>query len=400
MVSSSRLGVIVLRFTAFCGIAFLAYYSVSATIAQVVATQNPQLAHWLAPSNGRILARIAAMGIGPGVNPAVLAHSDFLALDALREDGLAINAVAVLAINAQLRGDLKHARHLLEYAQRMSRRELSIQLLMIEDAVARDDVGAAVLHYDTALRTNDEAVDLLFPILSAAITDMQIRRVLFIRLLSKPPWTESFLNYVADKQQDSEATGTLLVALSRQGIRVPEIAWALNIDKLVSAGKYDAAWLAFSQVRPKVNRVLVRDSGFQLKIESPLPFDWIISNDGNITSSRGSDGLNFSISAGASGQIAQQTQLLPIGIYVLSGRAILSSTGSESFPYWTLTCSSGRELTRISPTKRNSGELVYNAEFAVPNDCPIQTLKFVIPVVKDNEGISGTVSTVQFTAKP
>src|SRR3546814_17422634 len=74
-----------------------------------------------------------------------------------------------------MHGDRAGGERLLAYSQTLSRRDLRTQLMAIELAVARDDIPSALRHYDIALRTKKNAPDLLFPVLTSALTNPTIR---------------------------------------------------------------------------------------------------------------------------------------------------------------------------------------------------------------------------------
>lgn len=89
-----------------------------------------------------------------GLETARRREADRLARLALRQDPTAVAALATLGLNAQIRGDTNSARRYFAYSDKLSRRSLTTRLWAIEDAVARDDIPAALRNYDVALRTS------------------------------------------------------------------------------------------------------------------------------------------------------------------------------------------------------------------------------------------------------
>ena len=138
-------------------VTLIGYCAVTFSFAQVVVKADPMRAHHLAPYDGRITARAAAALAGPTATLAERRRADALAVEAIRQDPTAIDAVTTLGVNAQVRGDTAKARRTFAFAERLSRRNLIVQLWAIEDSVQRGDVGGALRHYDTALRVKPAA---------------------------------------------------------------------------------------------------------------------------------------------------------------------------------------------------------------------------------------------------
>ena len=63
-------------------------------------------------------------------------------------------------------------------AERVSRRDLANELLLIEATARHDDVATTLTHFDRALLVYPDANQQLFPVLSRALSDPQIRAAL------------------------------------------------------------------------------------------------------------------------------------------------------------------------------------------------------------------------------
>ena len=144
-----------------------------------------------------------------------------LAQRALLQDAMAVQAVTALGLQAQLRGDTAKARLLFDYANTLSRRDLQVQLWTIEDAIARGDIPRTLHEYDVALRTSKAAPDLLFPVLSGAISEGEVRRNLVKTLAKRPQWANDFVSYVANAGVDPKSVISLFVDLHRSRVTVP-----------------------------------------------------------------------------------------------------------------------------------------------------------------------------------
>lgn len=380
-------------------------WSVMQSLAWVERGVAPELAHRLAPGDGRITAILSEKLSNPEATPAERAEADRLAKLALRQDPTAVQAVATLGIDAQLRGDIARARRIFAYAQLLSRRDLRTQLWAIEDAVSRGDIAGALKQYDITLRTSTFAPDLLFPVLSGAIADPAIRTALIHTLAAKPAWTQSFVEYVAiygyvaTNGLDPRNVFSLFVGLRRAGVPISENARTVLVNALLSGKFHDDAWRYYASVRPGADRRISRDPRFAATLDTPSLLDWVPIDDAGISASiqHGDRGGVFDFFAPASvgGAMLRQMQLLPTGSYVLRGHSLDIDQPDGSRPYWTLACQDGRELGRVAlPNSAQAGGN-FAGRFTVPAGCPVQYLSLVAQPSDAVAGVSGQIDRVQ-----
>lgn len=379
--------------------AITGYIEVTRTLAYTLRKGNIELAHALAPSDGRITGLLAQTLIQNNPTAAGRARVDRLARTALRQDPTIVPAVFSLGLSAQVRGDIKHARRLFTYSNVLSRRDINTQLWAIEDAVRRSDVDGALLHYDISLRTSRTAADLLFPILAAAINDPEIRMSLTRTLATRPAWRDAFVIFAAVKGPDPRATARLFIDLRHAGIPVSGTASGEIVNLLVFRGFLNDAWAYYSTVHPSADRRRSRDPKFADGGASTSPFDWNPINDGGINSSiqRAEKGgiFDFSVPASIGGPMLQQRQILPPGKYRLDGHSIGIDQPDESRPYWVLTCSTDRELGRVALSNSTEAHGTFRGSFSVPEGCPVQTLTLVARPSDKVSGVAGQIDRVQ-----
>lgn len=372
------------------------YASITRTLAYTVRHGNIEVSHTLSPTDGRITALFAQKLIKPDTTRAEWDQAALYSRRALRDDPTSVTAVAVLGINAQVRGDTVGARRLFNYAQILSRRDIKSQLWAIEDAVSRRDVPDALRHYDIALRTSYTAPDLLFPVLASAISDPEISSSLVKTLVAKPAWGEAFVTYVTVKGPDVRATARFIHELSRSGISVSSKASGELVNLLISVGALDDAWAYYTATRPGADRRRSRDPRFTFSGD-PSPFDWAPINDAGISSSIQVDqrggGFDFAAAATIGGPVLQQRQVLPQGKYKITGHAAGIEQSQEARPYWTLTCADGRELGRvvIPNSSTNSGN--FFGHYDVPGSCTLQTLSLI---ARPSDMVSGSSGHIDF----
>ncbi|MFN7103086.1 MAG: hypothetical protein ACK4N1_10760 [Pseudorhizobium sp.] len=373
--------------------------SIAHSLAYMIRGSDPEQAHMLAGWDGRITALLSEQLSGPEASTQDRKRSDYLARLALRQDPTAVAAVATLGLNAQLRGDTPSARSFFAYSQRLSRRDLRTQLWAIEDAVARGDVPTVLRNYDIALRTSRVASDLLFPVLALAINESEIRKQLVATMANRPMWNDAFLGYVAGNGPDARAAASLFQALHRRGIVPPSSTVPSLVGRLLAEDSLEEAWGLYATMVPGADRRISRDPNFTANTALPTPFDWQPIDDGSVSTSiqRGERKgvFDFAVPSNLGGPLLQQTQLLPPGEYVVEGRSIGIDQADAALPYWTLTCTTGRELGRVAVLNSRVAKGRFAGRFVVPVGCPMQQLQFVARASNDPSGVTGQIDEVR-----
>ena len=130
---------------------------------------------------------------------------------ALADDPLNPRALRVLATLADSAGQAARAEALLGASERVTRRELLTQLILIEFAVQRGQIGRALAHYDRALSVHPESGALLYPVLGRAIADPAIRRGLLPYVEADRPWIPGFLSQTIDSTSGGAASVAAMV---------------------------------------------------------------------------------------------------------------------------------------------------------------------------------------------
>lgn len=376
--------------------AVLAYFSVVHALATVIQKRSPAAAHALAPHNGFITGRLANILSGPEATPQDRIRADQIARLALRQDPTALDAAATLGLNAQIRGDTTSARHLFAYAEALSRRDLQTQLWAIDDQVARNNINAALSHYDIALRTSNIAA-LLFPTLVSAMVDPTVRAALVRTLEQRPAWGNGFLHYAVLNSTEPNTVAALFEALLHRGIAIPTPDSAALVNALIRAGKLDHAWSYYAAIHSGADRRQSRDPGFDNNSQAPTPFDWVPTNDGSISAaiqpSYSGDGvLTFTAPPSIGGIVVQQLEMLPPGDYVLQGRSEGIDQPSDTRPYWTLTCRDGRIFGRVAVPNSTAANGHFGGRFTVPADCAVQVLALSVRPSSNAGGVTGQIN--------
>jgi hypothetical protein len=369
-------------FLIFAG-AVLAWFAFAVSVDNVFGATRPGLGVRLGAGSDLVEGAAAAELLQPRITPEKIDEAYRLAEAAVRASPVNVRAIRVLGLVATLRNNGRAAQRLFAFAESLSRRDLPTQLWLIEQAVQRNDIPVALLHYNRALRTNVEARGLLFPVLSAAASDPAIARPLGRILAARPEWWSLFAATMIATPESSPRSLTFLLQQVRLNpadqIDRPVLDAALS--RLVTDREYLNAHLLFLSVRPSRGAPPgVNDGGFETAPELP-PFDWGFLEEADLSALREAreNGyvLRLRSSQGRSGAVARQLLLLPAGQYRLSFVAGDVSANPASRPMVNLICASEtpRQLVQLNATGGARGGQAAAAGFSVPaGGCAAQWL--------------------------
>lgn len=387
------------------GAAALGYSSVTHSMAYAMRAGATELAHALAPNDGRITALLSEQLSGPQASATDREHADVMAREALRQEPTAVPAVATLGINAQIRGDTAAARRIFAHSNALSRRDVRTRLWAIEDAVSRQDIPATLRNYDIALRTSRLMPDVLFPVLAGAIGDANIRTGLVSILATRPLWAPQWIVYISGNGPDARTAAALFGALDQAKVPIPYDARSALLRRMVGQGLVEQAWTFYAASTRNADRRMSRDPYFQVDHAVPSPFDWTAIQDNGMSSSiqRGQNGgiFDFAASAGMGGPMLVQMQVLPPGRYLIEGRSTGIEPSEPARPYWRLACANGRELGSVDIPADPATQGRFRGYFDVPLGCPAQYLTLMARGSSQVGGIAGQITqAILHPAKP
>lgn len=375
-------------------------FCVASSLASPLRSRAPELAHNLAPWDGRITARLAersfliAAGTSKDRTAAVA-----LARAAVRDDPTVVGAVATLGLEAQLQGDEQQADRLLAYSKRLSRRNLATQVWALERAKASGDPVAIVRQYDQMFRTSRTARTVYFPLLGASLADSGVRASLVQTLTRGPDWGGDFLASVAAAPADPLVAARFFQDLRAADVPVWSGASAGLINALLTKGQYETAWSYYASIRPSAVRSRSRDPEFAADLDPPSALDWVVLNNPGLSASiqpSGSSGVfDYSAAASVGGPVLRQAQVLAQGRYLLQGRSSGARQTADAQPYWSLSCADGRELGRVPLRSAEGSSVPFGGELVVPAGCPKQDLTLVVRPSSAMAGSSGQIQAVQ-----
>lgn len=271
-------------------------------------------------------------------------------------------------------------------------------MIAIELAVARDDISGALNHYDIALRSKKNASDLLFPVLTSALTNPAIRTGLVKTLGGRPNWGNDFISHAARSDADPAASAAFFRSLQAIHVPVSDASSVSLINRLLVIGLSDEAWAYYAVARPGSDRRQSRDPTFKSVIEARSAFDWNAVNSIGVSTAilpNAANGLfDFTVSMGNGGTLLQQLQMLPPGDYVLEGRSVGIEQPVRSHPYWILRCHAGGEIGRVEVPNSSQAGGRFQGSIHVSADCPVQMLALVARSPDEINGVSGQIDRI------
>lgn len=363
---------------------FIAWIAFNHAVANIVWQRNPDMALRFVPDHPLALSRKADELFEQKQDPATLAKVEAMAKQSLRGGALNPVAIRLLGYVADVRGDQNKARELMLLSHKVSRRDFGTQLWLIEDAVARNDKRKALYHYDIALRTTPASFPLLFPTLSSALADPEVRTLLAPYFKATPNWLAAFLgDALGSRDNPANIAETIMKAgglpddetyVEISNRLLTTLAGKSNFASFrqyyLSLPKASPATLESAGLNPATVNLRFRPAGWQLAESSAIggsfaPFD------GNRRTS-----LLAYASSGERGVLMQKYLFLKPGNYRFSASYEAQATAPDSEIRWELQCLS----TNIGPPKwvtnstARKGASTDVQEFSLGSDCPYQNL--------------------------
>lgn len=366
------------------GGALLVWLSLGVTFTMTLAETNPELAlrwwPWGAAPKAVIASRIA--NTNDNVSNADVARAEKLAREALAREPVNVEAVRSLGMLRARANRVDEADRLFAYSERLSRRDITTQLWMIERSVAKDDVTGALTHYDRALRTVPSSSDTLLPIMVSAADDPSIVPSLAKLLVPRPEYWGFFLTLAIKDGHNSPALiefGRSLKLDIRDQIDADYAARILG--RLVSDKHYAEALAYYGELtRTRAAKIgLIRDGEFDQNGKL-LPFDWSLHDDSDLSAARevyasGDNRLSIRASGGRGGEVAQELLVLRPGTYEIAGSAGNTGIGSLVQPMITLRCLDAGELLAAPLPGSDGATVKFSFAFTVPETgCGAQQL--------------------------
>jgi hypothetical protein len=359
------------------------WLSISVTGAAVIRGSTPALAMKLAPYDAHSKANQAASLLGEGNPAAQIDRASGLAKEALSRDPTVVSAWRSLALIAAIQGRAPEATKLMDFASRLSRRDMPTQLWLIEDYVRANDVIGTLQHYDIALRTSESGRDLLLPTLVASLSHDELVESVADLLATNPPWLPHFFAVFAERAPAHENTATFLEMLRNKGYSEP-IPYATTLPyRLVTQGKYRTASRVHAALLAGQTEEARAADQFGITDRIP-PFDWDLVSEGGVradpqlqNSSDRQAALYVFGDQGNVGIPASRLFALSPGTHRLETTVRADGASLPERLSWVLECAGGQtSLAQKDVTPPSAGRRSYVLDFDVPpTACAAQWLR-------------------------
>lgn len=374
---------------------FVAGEMLQSGLGSVLAMRDPELALLLDPNNGEAQSRRAEQ-LQSDSRPESRAELTRLSRSALARSPVMAPAARTLALSHDVSGDHFGAMRLINYAESISRRDFPTQVVLIQLAIARNDIPNALHHYDIALTTTEASRPFLFPVLIAATAHPEVVDGLARVFAQRPSWGELFIIEASQKAPDLDQLADLLCKLHHIRYPIPETAIVVAIGRMVDQGRYTLAQRVYSAAYPG-SVGPIRDGTFAATSLRHTAFDWRLSEVSGVMSEpiqSGGRGLSIHAVNGSGGVIASQLIILPAGEYQLTARlARVGGNGSASVRF---ICA--RTNTRLAEFRPLRAYESLRASFVSPPNCEAQWAQIVVDGGDDPSGFAGEIGPLSISA--
>jgi hypothetical protein len=323
---------------------------------------------------------------------------------ALINDPLNARGFRIMGQLAVLTLDEKRAEAFMRAAVRRSLWQSDAVLWVMQHSYQQKDYETAISYAETLLRTRQQILGHVMPILGPIAESQDGAQRLRRLLASNPAWREGF--FAALPGSISDARTPLRILLSLKDTTAPPTRVELRnyLRLLIDRNFYELAYYTWLQFLPdeELNRVGNLSNGGFENDSTGLPFDWewdetpgvsvqmvprsVEEGDRSLFLQFGPGRVNFSG--------VKQALLLPPGTYRLNGihrSDLVSQRGLQ----WRVVCAGQENVLGESPfmSGRKSEWSPFEFDFRVPRQCPAQLVKLVSGARSTSEQfISGTIS--------
>lgn len=301
------------------------------------------------------------------------------ALAALRAEPLQAIAMRQLGMVAALPRGGTGAKHFL-LAERITRREITTQLLLIEQTVRDDDIPATLDHYDRILLVYSASGQHLFPVLAKALPDLDVRAGL-AKYIARP-WVLDFLSNAIDLGGDPDSVTELLADLKT---RIPpterdELNTAV-IRQLLARGHFA---LADKLARPlhgkgegSIDHIAMNTATSDPRL-AQLAWNFV-NGDAIEAALDPSDRLSVRVSSEKTGMVAERMTLLAPGAYQFTQAVGYEPGAPRAKLQWLVRCLNGASSSVIwqQALPVTPGQTTYRSAITVPRSCEAQNWQLI-----------------------
>lgn len=382
----------------------LAYAAFSAALVNITASANPTVARTFDADDPVALAAAADALLSDGLTDPIATRVRSLARGSLSAQALNPRALRLLATSLAPEAPEKDRWALLTLSDRLSRREIGTQLLLIEKNAQTDAIGETLKHYNIALTTNRGAQDNLFPILATAIEDKAINREFANLMASKQPWMDAFIRFKLERDKTSNALVDAgnAARIKPTGPAFDEMKQHL-FERSLRTGNYAAARQFYAKYNVAEAGLLQtaafappdrvrRDWLMRWQLfELPYILPQIIRQD-----AASAYQLSVEASSSARGTVATKLMMLSPGSYRVAIDYGNVAFTPSSFATWTLRCV-GMSGDPVIWSVGVESAAATRATVSIPPQCGAQMIELAISSGADQTDNVLTVKTIEFS---
>lgn len=363
--------------------AALVYAATITAVSNITRRKAPAVALSVMPGDPVALVATAERQFSASQSKSSLARVDQNARRAVQEQSLHPAALRLLGYSADLQGKSAKAKSQVNLAARLSRRDFGAQLWLIEAAVQDGDNAKALVHYDLALRTTIASRPILFPTLTDALADAEIRAALLPYLRKKPNWMPAFLYDSIAATENPEHVMALLLSAGKFSYRdgfanVPDAL----LNRLASKFRF-AEFEKYYLSLPNTNRSTLTSADFGSKTIGLqfAPAGWQIADADGVGGDFAPIGagrfrLDAYASSGERGTVMRKFMFLKPGRYRLVARQSAPDTAPDARAEWIVQCLADEKATPVGSESLavTSGKSVAEVRFDISPECRAQAI--------------------------
>jgi len=264
--------------------------------------------------------------------------------DVLAQEPMSIQPLRLAAWSEAQQGNIATARLRMKMAERLTRRDVAVQLWLIDDAVRSGDLGAALHGYDVVLRTAGRLHASLLQRLVASLSAEEARSALRPYAVADNPWFPQLLRLASQNGRAAQAA-LLLSSLSK----LPDTtAYRTAYTALVPALMKERQFDLLRRIYPHLPGALESEkykgdpalSG-ALETDGYPPLIWVLAANAdrntNIVTDRNGPVLQIEAKPFTNGSVATRT-LLPESSPLGFGWTVKRQGSPAGTAHWSIRC--------------------------------------------------------------
>lgn len=364
--------------------AVLVYGAVTNTIANITRRKNPDVALAFVRSEPVALTLNAERQFLASQAPSSLTKVERWTRRALVQQPLNPSAVRLLGYVADVRGKTHEAEKRIRLSASLSRRDFGAQLWLIEAAVRDGKNKDALTHYDIALRSVLNSRSVLFPTLTEALADREIRAAFVPYVRAAPNWMSAFLYDAIATTDNPENIAAVLMSAGKLPAGKDYRAVPVSLlYSLAAKSKFDAFQQYYTSLsgasRETLNSVGLTSATVNLRYAAA---GWQILDaaavGGGFAEKEVPGQFRFNAFAGSGerGAIMHKYLFLAPGNYRLFVEHKAVESAPDANAEWIVQCLSNQTATGIGTAMVpiREGTFTAQTEFTVAPGCPAQLL--------------------------